>query len=93
MYTLISGSPKINESNSLYFLNKVLSKLTDYKIYELKKHDFVDIIESITESEIVVLAFPLYVDSPTSIILDFLDYIIDKNIRFENKLFYNKLWI
>lgn len=88
MYTLISGSPKPVLSNSLYFLNKIKNKLDNYKIYELKKDDYEEIIYSIEKSDVIVLAFPLYVDSPTSITLKFLDYIIDKDIDLQQKKIY-----
>ena len=89
MYTLISGSPKIKPSNSMYFLNKIKLFLDEYSIFELKKHNYEEIITSIKDSNVVILAFPLYVDSPTSITLDFLDYIIDNNIDFTGKNVYS----
>lgn len=89
MYTLISGSPKIKESNSMLFLNKVKTQLDEYSIFELKKHKYDEIIASINESEIIVLAFPLYVDSPPSLTLEFLDYIIDNKIDLSGKLVYS----
>jgi len=88
MYTLISGSPKINFSNSMYFLKKVSSNLKDYNLFELKKDKYKNILSSIKKSDTIILAFPLYVDSPTSITLDFLDYIIDNNINLKNKYIY-----
>jgi multimeric flavodoxin WrbA len=88
MYTLISGSPKLKSSNSMTFLNQIKSSLEDYSIFELKKYNYDEIIKSINNSEVIVLAFPLYVDSPTSITLDFLDSIIDNKIALKNKLVY-----
>lgn len=88
MYTLISGSPKPKGSNSLYFLKNISSSLEEYKIYELKKNKYEEILKSINNSDVIVFAFPLYVDSPTSITLSFLDYILDKEINLENKLIY-----
>ena len=88
MYTLISGSPKPHSSNSLYFLKKIGKGLSDYRIYQLKKDKYSDIIANINLSDIIVIAFPLYVDSPTSLTLDFFDYIIDNGISLENKLVY-----
>lgn len=88
MYTLISGSPKPFNSNSMSFLKTLSEKLDKYKIYELKndKHD--DILDNIKKSDAIVFAFPLYVDSPTSITLSFLDYLMDKKINLKNKLIY-----
>lgn len=88
MYTLISGSPKMTQSNSLYFLNIVKEKLDKSNIFELKRHRYDDIIDSINTSNTIVLAFPLYVDSPPSLTLKFLDYIIDNKINLDNKLVY-----
>ena len=88
MYTLISGSPKLKPSNSMTFLNKIKSTLEDYSVFELKKHNYDEILSSINESEVIVLAFPLYVDSPTSITLEFLDYIVDNKIDLKNKQVY-----
>lgn len=88
MYTLISGSPKLSNSNSLYFLKQISLSMDNYKIYELKKDKYEQIVDSIRKSSVVVFAFPLYVDCPTSIVLKFLDYLIDENIRLENKLVY-----
>lgn len=88
MYTLISGSPKITNSNSLHFLNIVSSNLEDYNIFELKENKIEDIITSIDESSVIVFSFPLYVDSPPSIALSLLDYIIDNNIDLSGKIVY-----
>ena len=88
MYTLICGSPKVNSSNSLYFLNNIKKELDEYKIHELKKSKYDDIIKDINSSDGIVFAFPLYVDSPPSIVLKFLDYIIDNKIDLNKKLVY-----
>ena len=88
MYTLISGSPKPISSNSLYFLNIIKEKLDRHVLYELKKDDYNDILDNIKLSHTIILAFPLYVDSPTSITLKFLDYIIDNKINIEGKNIY-----
>lgn len=88
MYTLISGSPKPHSSNSLYFLKLISSNLDTYKLFELKKNKYEEILDSINLSDTVIFAFPLYVDSPTSITLNFLDYIIDNNIKLDSKLIY-----
>ena len=88
MYTLISGSPKPNGSNSLYFLNKIKDNLDEHVLYELKKDNYEDICHNIKLSHTIILAFPLYVDSPTSDTLKFLDYIIDNKIDIKNKNIY-----
>lgn len=88
MYTLISGSPKLINSNSLYFLKKISKNMSDFKIFELKKDKYSEIIESIEKSDVVVFSLPLYVDSPTSITLSFFDYIIDNNLNLDYKKIY-----
>ena len=88
MYTLINGSPKPINSNSLYFLKIISKKIDNFKIFELKKNKYNEIIESIEKSDVIVFALPLYVDSPTSITLSFFDYIIDNNINLNNKKIY-----
>ena len=88
MYTLISGSPKPNNSNSLYFLKKLCSDIDEYKIHKVKNKKYEEIVEDIKVSDTLVLAFPLYVDCPTSIMLDFFDYIVDEKIKLDDKLIY-----
>jgi len=88
VYTLISGSPKFNLSNSMYFLNIVKDRLNEFNIHELKNNKYEQVINDINNNDALVLAFPLYVDSPTSVILKFFDYIIDNKISLNNKLVY-----
>lgn len=88
MYTLINGSPKVRDSNSGVFLTKLKANLDEYNVFELKKSKKEDILNSINDSEVIVFAFPLYVDSPTSITLEFLDYVIDNKINLKDKLVY-----
>ena len=47
-----------------------------------------DIIKSITKADTIVLAFPLYEDSPNSLTLKLLDYIYDNKINLSNKELY-----
>lgn len=88
MYTLISGSPKLQNSNSKYFLDFISSNLKDYKMYELKNSKYEDIINNIKNSHTVIFSFPLYVDSPPSLMLSFLDYIYDNRIDLLDKKIY-----
>jgi len=88
MYTIISGSPKIINSNSSYFIKIITKNLENYNIFELKKGNYDNIIDSINKSETIILVFPLYVDSPTSITLSFLDYIIDNKVSLKDKFIY-----
>ena len=88
MYTLINGSQKNQVSNSRYFLDYISNYLDDYTTYDLKHSKFEDIINSIIKSNTIVLAFPLYVDSPNTITLKLLDYIYDNKIDLSNKKLY-----
>ena len=84
MYTLINGSQKIKDSNSLSFLKYIANEIGECKIYNLKDKKYKEIINNIYKSSAVVIAFPLYFDSPNSLTLSFLDYIYD------NKIYLNK---
>lgn len=88
MYTIINGSPKLINNNSSYFINIICKNLDNYNIYTLKKDNYINIINNINKSKTIILVFPLYVDSPTSITISFLDYIIDNKINLENKSLY-----
>ena len=79
MYTLINGSSKVGISNSGNFLNYISDYLDEYIIYNIKKDNFEDIIKSINMSDTIVLAFPLYVDSPNTYTLKLLDYMYDNS--------------
>ena len=87
MYTLINGSSKLGISNSGNFLNYVSDYLDEYIIYNIKNDKFEDIIESINISDTIVLAFPLYVDSPNTYTLKLLDYMFDNNIGSNKNLY------
>ena len=88
MYTLINGSQKTKISNSRYFLDYISNYLDDYNTYDLMNHNFTDVINSIIKSNTIILAFPLYEDSPNSLTLKLLDYICDNNIDLSNKELY-----
>ena len=88
MYTLINGSQKNHKSNSRYFLDYISKYLDDYTIYNLKYDDFNEVIDSIINTDTIIIAFPLYVDSPNSLTLKLLDYIYDTNIDLSNKKLY-----
>lgn len=88
MYTLINGSPKPINSNSLNFLKKISKNIQHDKIFDLKTKKYEELIENIYKSNIIVLSFPLYADSPPSITLEFLDYIIDNKINLKNHILY-----
>ena len=80
---LIDGSPKVSKSNSEYFLN-ILSDFIESKDivkYKLsKKVDYEDIIKEINTIDTLVFAFPLYVDSLPSHVLEFL-IMLEENFK------------
>lgn len=84
---MIDGSPKVSKSNSEYFLN-ILSDFIESKDivkYKLsKKVDYEDIIKEINTIDTLVFAFPLYVDSLPSHVLEFLS-ILEDNFKEELK--------
>ena len=87
MYTLINGSSKLGISNSGNFLNYISDYLDEYIIYNIRKDNFEDIIKSLNMSDTIVLAFPLYVDSPNTHTLKLLDYMYDNNIGRNKNLY------
>lgn len=88
MYTLINGSQKNGGSNSEYFLNYISDYLDDFIICSLKNDSLNGVVSNINFSDTIILAFPLYVDSPNSLMLSFLDYIYDNKIDISNKKIY-----
>lgn len=80
---MIDGSPKVSKSNSEYFLN-ILSDFIESKDivkYKLsKKVDYEDIIREINTIDTLVFAFPLYVDSLPSHVLEFL-IMLEENFK------------
>lgn len=89
MYTLINGSPKTSDSNSLFFLNYVSNVLKNFNLYNLKNDNYDEIINSVKSSDVILFAFPLYIDSPTSLMVSFMDYIYDNKINIKNKKIYS----
>ena len=88
MYILINGSQKKCLGNSRKFLDSLSEYLDEYEIYDLKQKKYKEIINSIRRSNVIVLAFPIYVDAPNSLTLSFLDYIYDNRINLEGKKVY-----
>ena len=80
---MIDGSPKVSKSKSEYFLN-ILSDFIESKDivkYKLsKKVDYEDIIKEINTIDTLVFAFPLYVDSLPSHVLEFL-IMLEENFK------------
>lgn len=86
MITYINGSPKLNNSASNKFLNDI--KNIEDNTYYIYKDKYEDIINSIINSKTIVIAFPLYADSPTSGVLDFLEYVENNDFDLSNKNLY-----
>ena len=87
MYTLINGSGKLKNSNSEHFLDYVGKDLDKYEYFNLRDSDYKEVISSIKKSNDIVLAFPLYADSPSSLMLSFLDYIYDNKIEINGNIY------
>ena len=88
MYTLINGSQKLEKNNSKYFLNYISKYLNEFNLFDLKSDSYEKILESINNSNSIVFAFPLYVDSPNTVTLSFLDYIFDNNIKINKNIYF-----
>lgn len=79
---LISGSPRMSKSTSVYLLNAIKDRLgenNETMLFELSKN--VDnktakkIIENLSDADNIVVAYPLYVDCLPSHLLSALKYI------------------
>ncbi len=88
MTLLLNGSQKLNPSNSLLFLKYISKYLNDYKILSLMKNNYESILDALNNNDSIIIAFPLYVDSPNTITLSFLDYIYDNKISLNKKRVY-----
>lgn len=74
---MINGSPKRKNSNSSYFLDLLKEKLENIDIIEyslIQTTNYEQIICDISKIEVIILALPLYVDSPPSHVIRFLSY-------------------
>ncbi len=85
MILYINGSPKLKNSNSDFFLNKINKKA---KIFYVYKDKFNKILKDIKNADTIVFSFPLYVDAPTNKIIELLEYIQDNKIDIKNKMIY-----
>ncbi len=85
MILYINGSPKLKNSNSDFFLNKINKKT---KIFYVYKDKFNKILKDIKNTDTIVFSFPLYVDAPTNKIIELLEYIQDNKIDIKNKMIY-----
>lgn len=85
MKLCINGSPKLSNSNSQYFLNKIQDNDNTKYLY---KDKFEDILSNIEIIDTIIFSFPLYVDAPTNKVIEFMEYIENNNISIENKNVY-----
>lgn len=85
MKLYINGSPRLENSNSNYFLNSIKD---NEKIKFIYRDKFSDILKNITEVDTIILCFPLYVDGPPCKVIEFMEYINDNNIDISNKKIY-----
>lgn len=85
MKLFINGSPKLDKSNSFYFLSMIDDSK---KIKFLYKDSFNDILKDISKVDTIIFAFPLYVDGPTNKVIEFMEYIKDNNINIKDKKIY-----
>ena len=77
MKLYVNGSPKLENGNSNYFLNKIKDK---EKIKCVYRDRFSDILKDIKKVDTIILCFPLYVDGPTCKIIEFMEYILSNKI-------------
>lgn len=84
MIAYINGSPRLEKSNSEYFLR--LLKAND--IIYLYKDNYEKIKQKIIKSELLVLSFPLYIDCLPNRVIEFIEYIEENNIDLNNKKIY-----
>lgn len=85
MRLYINGSPRLEGSNSNFFLNKIKDK---EKIKYLYRDNFDNILKNINDIDTIILSFPLYVDVPPSGVIEFMEYIDNNNIDISNKNIY-----
>ena len=85
MKLFINGSPKLDKSNSFYFLSMIND---NSKIRFLYKDDFDDILRDINKISTIIFSFPLYVDGPPNKVIEFMEYINDNKIDIKDKKIY-----
>lgn len=87
MKLYVNGSPKLEGSNSNFFLNKIKDKDKN-KVKYLYRDKFNNILKDIKNIDTIILSFPLYVDGPPSRVIEFMEFIRDNNIDIRNKNIY-----
>lgn len=90
MKLYVNGSPKLENGNSNYFLNKIKDK---EKIKCVYRDRFSDILKDIKKVDTIILCFPLYVDGPTCKIIEFMEYILSNKIDIVIKKFIQLLTV
>lgn len=71
MILFINASPKLERSNSKYFID--LLKIDENKINYIYKDNFNEIVNNINNSNIIVFAFPTYIDIIPSKLIEFIE--------------------
>lgn len=91
---LISGSPRMSKSTSVYLLNDIKEKLGEENkvvLYELTKNGdnslSKEIIQNLKDANNIVIAYPLYVDSLPSHLLSALKYIEENMDKKDNDIY------
>ena len=85
MKLFINGSPKLDKSNSFYFLSMIND---NNKIKFLYKDSFDDILRDINKINIIIFSFPLYVDGSPNKVIEFMEYIKNNKINIKDKKIY-----
>lgn len=81
MNLYINGSPKLEASNSSFFLNEIKNHEPIKYLYRDKLSN---ILNNINKVDTIILSFPLYVDSPPNKVIELMEYIENNNINIEN---------
>ena len=86
MKLFINGSPKLDKSNSFYFLSMI--NYDNNIVKYLYKDNFDYILKDINKVDSIIFSFPLYVDGPTNKVIEFMEYIKDNKISIKDKKIY-----
>ena len=85
MNLFINGSPKLDKSNSFYFLSMIND---NNEVKFLYRDSFCDILRNINKINSIIFSFPLYVDGPPNKVIEFMEYIKDNKISLKDKKIY-----
>lgn len=85
MKLFINGSPKLDNSNSNYFLKKLSS---EHYISYVYKDKFSEILKNMKEVDTIILSFPLYVDDVPNKVIELFEYIENNQVNIKGKKVY-----